>query len=404
MLIKNARFVVTDNKILENKDILFHEKIEEIGENLDKSGDVIDASGCIVIPGLTNSHTHLPMTLLRGVGENLPLDKWLREKIWPLEAKLKASDVYWGSLLGCLEMIKTGTTHFNDMYFFEDEVARATVESGLKAFLGSTVIDFPTPETKNPLKRARQFIRKWKNKHPRINPTISPHAIYTCSKENLLNSKDIADKFDVRIHIHLSETQKEVNDSIRKNNMRPAEYLDKLGLISQKAMVAHCCWLSDREIKLLSERGATVLHCPVSNQKLHTGKMPLSKMLKEGVNVSLGTDGCASNNNLDLFEEMKFCALTQDAGYEQVFKISHNMTNKIKEGQAADMVLLDINSPFLRPCSKSRILSHLVYTAPSSAVKTVICSGKILMLDRKVLTLDEEKIYEKISRIKDKFD
>jgi 5-methylthioadenosine/S-adenosylhomocysteine deaminase len=420
MIIKNARFVVTPERILENVDILVENNIiTEIGKVDEKKGEKIDAKGKLVLPGLINTHTHASMVLFRGAGDDTPLMEWLEKHIWPMEAKLTETDVYLGALLACIEMIKSGTTTFCDMYFHMDSVAKAVKDAGMGAVLSWAVIDKEISTQKgDPVNNAEMFIRRWHNEE-RIYPSIGPHSIYTCSKETLLRSKEISDRYNVVNHIHLSETKSEVEGCVEKNKMRPAEYLDSIGFFSEKTLAAHCIWLNEKEISILAENGVSVSHCPVSNMKLASGVMPLVKMQKEGVNISLGTDGAASNNSLDMFETMKLTALLHKlndmnaavANAEDVLKCAtingaealylEKEIGSIEIGKKADLIILNVEKAHWKPTWNP--ISNLVYSAKSCDVETVICNGKVIMQDRKILTLDEEKILDKIEKLKQKF-
>jgi len=415
MLIKNARFVVTPKGIEKNKSIVIEDSIIDSitssTADLDKTGDVIDGSGSIIMPGLINAHTHAAMTLFRGYGDDTPLHEWLEKKIFPVEEKLKPKDIYWGSLLAIIEMIKSGTTCFNDMYYFMSEVAKAVEKTGIRAVLSRGLMDTDGRGGER-LKEAVSEMKEWSGK-PRIEWMFGPHAIYTCSEDFLLRIKDLAEKYDRRIHIHLSETKKEVKDCLREHEKRPAEYLDDIGFLSDRVVAAHCCWLNNNEIKILSRNGVSVVYNPISNMKLASGIAPVFEMMKKKVQVCLGTDGAASNNNLDMFEEMKVASLLQKISIKDTTALKATDTimlatlngakalgvngGSIEEGKNADIILLDLKNPVLRPLhNKERIISDLVYSTPSLAVNTVIIDGKLIMQNKKILTIDEKEIYEKV--------
>jgi 5-methylthioadenosine/S-adenosylhomocysteine deaminase len=262
------------------------------------------------MPGLINTHTHLGMTVLRGYLDDMELHTWLR-KSWSIESKLTKEDVYLSSLLGCVEMIKNGITIFNDMYYFGDSTLRAIDESGMRGMFSQAVLDTPIMEFKTVdesfaiLKNLRKM---WKDNN-RTLLSIGPHAIYTCSKETLLRTKEFAEKHNLLIHTHLSETKKEVEDCKKKTGKTPVKYLDSINFFSQNVIAAHCCWLTEKEILTLREHKVKVSHCPISNLKMTSGIAPLLEMIRNSLCVSLGTDSAASNNSLDLFQEMKFVAL-----------------------------------------------------------------------------------------------
>ena len=288
-------------------------RIAEIGKRRE-ADVVVEGKGKIALPGMVNLHTHTPMVLLRGFGDDLPLQEWLETKVWPQEAKLTPEDVYWGAKLACLEMLKSGTTTFLDMYFHMDQVARAAKEMGLRAFLAEGVIDLGVPSrAEEQFRAAEETNRRIEAmRSPRITPVLGPHAIYTVSEPSLLRFREIADKKGYRIHAHLSETRREVDDCVAQHGMRPAAYLDRIGLLAKDVIVAHGCWLDPSEIEILARTGTKVAHCPTSNMKLATGQaMPYAAMKEAGVVMGLGTDGAASNNNLDMFEAMKGGTLLQ---------------------------------------------------------------------------------------------
>jgi len=328
------------------------------------------------------------MTLLRGYADDMELMPWLQEKIWPLEARLTEEDIRWGVKLGCLEQIRHGITCYNDMYYHPDTTAQATREMGLRAFISGVVFDMK-PEL---LGQVEPFIRRWKG-DPLITPAVGPHAAYTCSEETLLKAKEIADRHNSMIHIHLSETREEVDGFLLSKGMSPVEYLDSLGLLNPRLAAVHCVWLSEEDCFLLAERRANAVTCPVSNLKLTSGIAPLNTMLKAGVNVCLGTDGASSNNNLNLFQEMKVGAITQKNAYhtpaaftaDQIWGMATDNAQRafrlnlgLHQGALADLFLIDLKKPWL--CPRSNMVSHLVYSM-SGGVDSTIVNGKVLMRD-----------------------
>ncbi|CAB3287077.1 5'-deoxyadenosine deaminase [Methanocaldococcus lauensis] len=397
------------------QDILIEgNKIKKIGEvKNDEIEDVeiIDGKKKIAISGLINTHTHIPMTLFRGVADDLPLMEWLNNYIWPMEAKLNEKIVYWGTLLGCIEMIKSGTTTFNDMYFYLEGIAKAVDESGMRAVLAYGMIDlFDEERREKELKNAEKYI-KYINKlnNSRIIPALGPHAPYTCSKELLMKVNELAKKYNVMIHIHMNETLDEIKTVKEKTGMEPFIYLNSFGFFDDVNVVAaHCVHLTDEEIRIIKEKNINVSHNPISNLKLASGIAPITKLLKEGINVTLGTDGCGSNNNLNLFEEIKITAILHkgvnlnptvikaETAFNFATKNGAKALNikagEIKEGYLADIVLINMDKPFLYP--KENIMSHLVY-AFNGFVDDVIIDGIIVMREGKILTVDEEKVYEK---------
>ena len=306
LLIKNI--ILDDRK----KDVFIEgSKIKKIGSNLNlKAKEKIDGKGeKALLPGLINCHTHAAMSLFRGYGDDLSLKEWLEKKIWPLESKLTPDDIYWGTKLAILEMIKTGTTCFNDMYWMSEFSAQAAEEMGIKAKIGLVMLDFLPIGRKENILKHWQFFKKKKFKA--VSFSIAPHSIYTVSRENLIWASKFAKKNNLILHTHISETEKEVKDCRKKWKMKPIEYLDKIGLLSNRTVLAHGIWLSDREIRILSKKKCSVVYNPCSNLKLASGIMPYKKLKENKVNICLGTDGSASNNNLDMFEEMKVGALIQ---------------------------------------------------------------------------------------------
>lgn len=397
-----ASILIEDDKIIEiNNKIDFN--------NADK---VINAENKILMPGMVNTHTHLSMTLLRGLADDLPLDIWLNEHIWPMEAHLNGDYCYAGALLACVEMIKSGTTTFNDMYFFMDDVARAVDESGLRGVLSHGMIDLGDAEKrKAEFKESKRLIEKCHDTaEGRITVAFGPHSPYTCSRELLEGVRKEANKYGNHIHIHVAETEYEVQQVMEAHGKRPFEYLDEIGLLGEDVLAAHAVHLSPMEIELVKKRGVKLSHNPASNMKLASGVSPVQEMLKKGICVSLGTDGAASNNNLDMLEEMKLAALLQkihnmDPTYltaQQTFEMAtingadalgmKNDIGTIEVGKKADMILLDIKSPHLTPFRHP--LSHLVYSALGSDVNTTICNGNILMENREVLSIPEAQIIE----------
>jgi 5-methylthioadenosine/S-adenosylhomocysteine deaminase len=390
----------------ERKDIFIEgNKIQKIGSNLNlRATEKIDGKGeKTVIPGLINCHTHAAMSLFRGYGDDLPLKEWLEKKIWPLEKKITEDDVYWGTKLACLEMIKSGTTCFNDMYWFSEVVIEATNKIGLRCVAGPLIIDFD--EKKGGLENFKRLYQEFKSKKQNlIKIAVAPHSIYGVSKENLIWSKIFAKKNNLILHTHLSETEKEVKDCLKKYKMRPVEYLEKFGLLDKNCILAHSVWLNDKEIEILAKRRCSVVYNPCSNMKLASGIFPYKKLKEAGVNVVLGTDGSASNNSLDMFSEMKFASLLQKikeknptiAPAKEIFEIATRNgakalkinSGEIKVGKLADLILVDLNKVYFKP--GHNFISDIVYSASGDCVSDVICNGKILMRERKIE--GEEKI------------
>jgi 5-methylthioadenosine/S-adenosylhomocysteine deaminase len=373
---------------------------KELGKEYRKAADIVlPGESCIAFSGLVNTHTHAAMALMRGYADDMPLDLWLNTRIWPLEAHLTPEDVYWGTRLACLEMIRTGTVAFNDMYFFMDEAARAVGDAGMKAVLSYGFIDlFDEEKREREIRETERFVSATLAlDNPRIRPAVGPHAVYTVSEEGLSWLSAYAADMRIPVHVHLSETEKEVEDAVRQHGMRPPRILDRCGILSPSTVAAHCCWLSREECALLGDRGVHVSHNPVSNMKLAVNRaMPYPWLREEGVNVTLGTDGCASNNNLDLFGEMKAAALLQKFFWNSQTLLPapealHMATTAgaralrtgngtLSPGDAADIILVDRRAVCNTPLHT--LASNMVYACTGSAVRTVICGGRILMLDR----------------------
>jgi 5-methylthioadenosine/S-adenosylhomocysteine deaminase len=386
-------------------------KIRKIGRTLNlKAKEKIDGKGeKAIFPGLVNCHTHATMTLFRGYGDDLPLKDWLEKKIWPLETKLKKEDIYHATKLACLEMLRSGTTAFNDMYWYADAALQAIKETGIRAVMGPVMLDFL------PMGRKEEIEKTW-NKLTKENVetiflSLSPHSIYTVSRENLIWAKNFAARNNLILHLHLSETKKEVKDCEKKYRMRPVEFLDRIGLLNKNCILAHSVWVSDREINILGKRKCSAVYNPCSNMKLAVGEIfPYKKFKERKINVCLGTDSAASNNNLDLFEEMKFGSLLQKhrekdptiAPAKEVLdwatvngaKALKINAGKIIEGQLADLILIDLNKASLIP--SHNLTSDLVYAANGECVSDTICNGKILMRERKVE--GEEKIKKEAAK------
>jgi len=373
---------------------------------------VLDAAGMLAMPGFVNSHTHAAMTLLRSYADDLPLMKWLEEKIWPLEAKLEDEDIYWGTMLCCLEMIRSGTTTFADMYFSMNQVAQAVDRAGMRADLSRGMIGVG-PEAQAALDFYPDFVAQWHGQaNGRINVRLGPHAPYTCPPDYLKKVISLAGELNVGIHIHLAETKTEIEDMANKYGMTPIGLMDSLGLFELPVLAAHCVHLDDGDIEILARKKVGVAHNPESNMKLASGVAPVTRMLEAGVTVGLGTDGAASNNNLDMLEETRSAALLQKvntmnplalpsfqalrmatAGGAGALGIADRV-GVIRKGLKADIILMDTRKPHFFP--RHDWIANVVYAAQSSDVNTVIIDGSIIMEDRKVLTIDENEVYGQI--------
>ena len=382
-----------------------------------KPWKTIDACGGIIMPGLVNAHTHAAMTCFRGLADDLPLMTWLNEYIFPAEAKLTSDAVYQGALLACAEMILSGTTTFCDMYLFEDSVARAAKEAGMRAVVGEVLYDFPSPNygpMEEGLKYTEALIDRWRD-DPLINIAVEPHSAYLCSPDLLKRVKAIADRNGVPVVIHLSESEKEVDQIREKYGKTPVEHLAEIGFLNPGVIAAHCVALSKNDIRLLREFGVKVAHNPESNMKLASGISPVPELLKHGITVGIGTDGCASNNNLDLLQEMDTAAklhkvnrldpTVMDA--PTVVRMAtidgarvlglQDLIGSLEPGKKADIIVIDTRQPHLTPMYD--VYSHLVYAVSGHDVVTSIVNGKVLMENRVLTTLDQDAVIESVNRI-----
>ncbi len=364
----------------------------------------------VILPGLINTHTHGPMTLLRGIADDLPLMRWLEEEIWPREERLDAEKCRWGAALAAVEALRSGTTCLVDMYFYMDAVAEAYAEAGIRAVISHGMIDLGDEDKREEeLRETRRIYRKCHGLEDLIEVSLGPHAPYTCSEELLREVRRLADEWGVRIQIHVAETRDEVRQVKEETGRRPVEYLDELGLWGEDVIAAHCVWLTDDEIDTLARRGVIVSHNPASNMKLASGVSPVPDLLERGATVTLGTDGCASNNNLDLLEEMKLAALLHkvDRGdptatrAREILRMATSRAEgvyslekigRIEEGYAADLVVLDGSSPRMNPCHSPT--SNVVYSATGADVKHVLVGGEPVVRNGRVTTVDEEEVLE----------
>ena len=352
---------------------------------------VIDASGMAILPPFYNTHTHAAMTLLRGYADDMPLHKWLQEYIWPFEDKLTPQDIREGSRLAVREMIKTGTVFFSDMYFDIEETVDVVRESGMRAAIGVTFVE---SHSKSQQAEKLELLKHWTDPTGgRITLTVAPHAVYTVGPDLLVRCADTARSLGLKLHIHLCETRKEVDDCLAEHGMTPVRYLDSLGFLGPDVIAAHVVHVDPEEAAILAERGVTISHCPCSNLKLASGFFPYKLLKEAGCRITLGTDGASSNNNLDMREEMKFAALVSKAcsGNPEVMPAAEAMdmacrqgaeafginAGVIAEGKLADAILVDLSDVRMQPCH--HLLSNWVYAAGSSCIATVICDGNILM-------------------------
>lgn len=375
------------------------------------ANETINADGKVIIPGLINGHTHIPMTLFRGLADDLDLQEWLTKYIFPAEAKnVTEAFVRAGTRLGLAEMIRGGTTTYCDMYYFEDAIADETSKAGVRGVLGETVIDFPVADNKTnaeAMAYVERFVQKWKG-NDLIVPAIAPHAPYTVSEEHLKAARAFSDRTGAPIVTHISETKREVDDSIKARGASPVDYLAGIGFLSDRVIAAHLVWPNDGELAILKRIGVGVVHNPQSNMKLASGVAPVPKMLAEGLRVGLGTDGAASNNDLNMWEEMDTAAklhklISGDPKVmtaQQAFELAtisgaralhlEKEIGSIEKGKRADLVI--VNRDSLNQIPVYNIYSDLVYATKASDVETVVINGRVVMRDRRLLTLDEAAI------------
>jgi len=400
--------------------------IKEIGETehmLEKypSAQIVDGAGKLAMPGLINLHTHIPMTIFRGYADDLPLHEWLYDHIFPVESEfINAENVKLGSKLAVAEMLRSGTTTFNDMYYYIDEIASVVDATGIRAVLSESVIDFAAPNSPTPahgLRVSEEMIKKW-NGHPRITISVSAHAPYSASGDLIKKAKALADKYDVPFNIHVAETRKEFDQSLKDFGFTPVGYLDNLGVLSDNVIAAHGVHLTPEDIEILAARGVSVAHNPECNMKLASGVAPVPELLNAGVKVGLGTDGVASNNNMDVFEEMNTSAILHKLNSvdptvvdaQTVVEMAtmggaralgmENEIGSLEPGKKADIIMLDLMQPHAHPMYN--IYSLLVYSMKGSDVETVIVDGKIVMHKGEFTNLDEDGLYDKIEKIADK--
>lgn len=409
----NARFRVWDDGAV----AIRGDKIIAVGPSNEMAARYtaarrILAGGKLVLPGLINTHGHAPMVLFRGIANDLTLQDWLEKYIFPAEARNVTEEfVIWGTRLAALEMIRSGSTTYADMYYFEDAIARETKVAGMRAVLGQTIIDFPVPDAKTSaegLTHAEEFLKRWKG-DPLIHAAVAPHAIYTNSKETLQSSAALARRYKAPLLIHVAETKRELDDSLAKNGMTPVAYLDSLGLLGPDMLAAHCVWVNDADIALLVKNQVGCAHNPSSNMLLASGVAPVPAMLKAGLRLGLGTDGAAgSNNDLDMMEEMDLAAKLQKVSRMDPRALEARQSlamatiggarglhmesaiGSLEVGKKADLIVLNLNAPHAVPMYD--LYAQIVYSLKSSDVQTVVIGGKVVMHDRQVLTLNESEI------------
>jgi 5-methylthioadenosine/S-adenosylhomocysteine deaminase len=407
-----------DRRVIENGAVVLRgEKIAWVGKRSEmparmRAAQTVDATGKVVIPGLVNTHTHVPMALFRGIADDMDLQEWLTKFIFPAEAKnVDEAFVRAGTRLGLAEMIKGGTTTYCDMYYFEDAIAGETKKAGMRAVLGETVIDFPAPDNKTwqeGIRYSERFIRKWQN-DPLITPAIAPHAPYTVSQEHLLEARAVSDRLKAPLVIHLAEANSETDFIQQKHQgQRPIGFVEKIGFFNDRTIAAHVIQANDAELDLLKKHNVGVAHNPQSNMKLAAGTAPVPVMLRKNINVGLGTDGAASNNDLSMWEEMDTAAKLHKLvsgnpkmlSAEEAFAMATiggaralhmgDRIGSIEEGKLADIAIVGLDEMHQTPLYN--IYSHLVYATKASDVRTVIIHGRIVMRDRRLLTLYESAI------------
>ena len=377
----------------------------------------IDGRGKLLMPGLINAHTHIAMTLLRGIAEDIPLNEWLENAIWPREAKLKPGDVYAGALLGCAELIKTGTTCFNDMYFFMDQVAEAVAKSGLRAVLAEGMIE------RGDLGRGQEALRRGENfaknfdgfAEGRVRTRLGPHSEYSCSPEFLCAVKEKADSLGVGIHMHLAESKPYADSVAAKLGKSATTQLEEIGFLDDQLIVAHCIHVDKEEMNILARHQVGVAHCPVSNMKVALGIAKIVDMVDRGIPVGIGTDGPASNNHVDMLKDMKIAALAQKSLYgdatalpaKKLLRMAtidgakalglDSEIGSVEVGKRADLILIDLNKPHLSPPADP--WTTVAHSAMGSDVDTVIVEGRILMQSRKLTDLNEEEVIQEATKV-----
>ena len=410
-VIEEGRIAIQGNRVIQvgNKDD------PEI--NSFDAKEVIDAKNSLILPGLINCHTHAAMSCFRGMADDLTLNEWLNKYIFPAEAKFVTKEmVYFGTLLSCIEMVRSGTTTFCDGYFFESEAAQAAKDVGMRGIMGEGVLDVPTPDVTNPnnnIQVGARFIEEWLG-DDLITATLFCHSIYACSSNTLKKAKAITNHHNIPFLIHLSETQEEVRESLKRFEKKPLAYLENLGILDERLVASHVIWVDDDEIDLLNRKKVKVVHNPESNMKLASGVAPVPAFLARGITVGLGTDGCASNNDLDLFREMGMAARLHKvmANDPTVLDARTALTlttingakvlgrddiGSLEQGKKADLIIINLDKPHLVPLYNP--CSHLVYAASGADVTTTIINGKIIMRDKIILTVDEQEVMREVRKI-----
>ena len=426
LMISGGKALLLDNNntSIENAGIAIHNSsIIDIGgkeEILQKytARKTITGENSLIMPGFVNTHTHAAMTCFRGIADDLELMDWLNNYIFPAEAKnVNPQLAYWGSLLACAEMIKSGTTTFCDMYIFEEETARAAKEAGVRCLVGEVLFDFPSPSCKTPeegLACTRRLAEKWYN-DPLVRIIVEPHSLYTCSRPLLQQAKMIADEFGLMLGIHLLENQQEHDQLLEKHGKSAVAFLDDIGYLNERLLAFHCVYLTINDISLFAKHGCKVSHNPASNMKLGNGIPPITDMLEAGITVGLGTDGCASNNTLDMIKEMSTAAKLHKVAMldptvmdaktamrmatingARALGMGH-LVGSLEVGKKADIILIGLNKPHLTPLYNA--YSHMVYAAGGADVDTVVINGKVVMENRRLLTIAEADVMNEVRKI-----
>ncbi len=422
IVITHATIVTMDaqHRILEDASIaITGERITAVGDASYQAPKTIDAHGALVLPGLINAHTHMAMSFFRGLAEDRSLQDWLQKFIFPAEARNVTPDfVTWATRLSLLEMIRGGATTVADMYYFEEEVAQAVKQAGMRGVLGETIIGFPAPDNKTSAAAfayTEKFLTHWKN-DPLITPAVAPHSIYTCNEQLLKDSAALARAYHAPILMHLAEAPYEMEVSRREHGTSPVQYLDRIGVLGPDLLGAHCVWVDHADIQTLAHYGVGCSYNPSSNMKSAAGLMPAPEMLAAGIGVGIGTDGAASNNNQDMFREMDLAAKLQKFSRmdptalpaEQTVAMAtitgaralhiDRQTGSLEIGKKADMIIVDTTAPHATPMYD--VYAQLVYALQNSDVRTTIINGKIVMEDRRLLTLDEAAILARAAEYK----
>lgn len=384
--------------------------------------EFIDARGGIIMPGLINTHSHLPMTLFRGLADDLPLMQWLNDHIFPAEqTAINPNSVYDASLMGCTEMLLSGTTTCCDGYFFEDKVAQAVEASGMRAILGQGIIDFPAPGVPDPSKNidhAVEFVKKWQHRSPLIRPSLFCHSPYTCSETTLIKARKKATQSGVLFQIHIAETRNEWDQIQSEHGTSPVNYLNRIGILSPGTLLVHTIWVDEHDFQIMEQTGVSVSVTTESEMKLASGIASIPDFLDHNIPVGLGTDGCASNNNLDMFQEMDMTAKLHKVNLEDPTAIGahtavqlatilaarsigmETLIGSLEPGKQADLIIIDTQKPHLTPMYDP--VSHIVYAAKGSDVNDVIIAGRCIVRDRKIRTIDVQNLYGRINKICEK--